>query len=59
VTLGLSVNSKKWFVGTFVRYDDLHGAVFDDSPLVETRSYLAVGVGVSRIFMQSGEHASH
>jgi len=58
-TLGLSVNSKKWFVGAFVRYDDLHGAVFDDSPLVETRSYLAVGVGVSRIFMQSGEHAPH
>lgn len=59
VTLGLSVNSKKWFVGAFARYDDLNGAVFDDSPLVETRSYLAVGVVASRIFMQSGEHAPH
>lgn len=59
VALGLSVNTKKWFVGAFVRYDDLHGAVFDDSPLVESRRYLAVGMGVSRIFMQSDEQASH
>jgi len=59
MTLGLSVNSKKWFVGAFVRYDDLRGAVFEDSPLVETRRYLAVGVGVSRVFMQSSEHAPH
>ncbi len=58
-TLGLSVNSKKWFIGAFVRYDDLRGAVFEDSPLVETRRYLAVGVGVSRVFMQSNGHAPH
>jgi MipA family protein len=59
VTLSLSVNSKKWFVGAFARYDDLHGAVFENSPLVETRAYLAVGVAVSRIFMQSSEQAAH
>ncbi len=59
VTLGLSMNSKKWFVGAFVRYDNLRGAVFEDSPLVETRRYLAVGVGVSRVFMQSSGHAPH
>jgi hypothetical protein len=59
VTLTLSVNSKKWFVGALVRYDDLHGAVFADSPLVETRGYLAVGVAVSRIFMQSEARAPH
>lgn len=58
-SLSLSVNSKKWFVGAFARYDDLHGAAFADSPLVETRSYLAVGVAVSRIFMQSDTHAPH
>ncbi len=59
MTLGLSVNSKKWFVGAFIRYDDLRGAVFDDSPLVEARRYLAMGVGVSRVFIQSSESASH
>lgn len=59
ISLTLSVNSKKWFVGGFVRYDDLHGAVFEDSPLVETRGYLAMGIAVSRIFMQSEEYAPH
>jgi len=59
MTLGLSVNSKKWFVGAFARYDDLRGAVFENSPLVETRRYLAVGVGISRVFMQSSEYAPH
>jgi len=59
VTLTLSVNSKNWFVGGFARYDDLHGASFDDSPLVETHGYFAVGVAVSRIFMQSSEKAPH
>jgi MipA family protein len=59
VTLGLSVNSKQWFVGAFARYDDLHGAVFENSPLLETRAYLAVGVAVSRVFMQSADRAPH
>jgi MipA family protein len=58
-TLGLSVNSKKWFVGAFLRYDNLSGATFEDSPLVETREYLAVGFAVSRIFVRSGEQAAH
>ena len=59
MTLTLSVNSKKWFIGGFARYDDLHGAVIDDSPLVETRGYFAFGVAVSRIFMRSEEYAPH
>lgn len=59
VTLALSVNSKKWFVGAFTRYDDLRGAVFDDSPIVETRSYFAVGIAVSRVFIKSSENAPH
>ena len=59
VTLNLSVNSQKWFVGAFARYDDLRGSAFVDSPLVETRSYFAVGLAVSRIFAQSEERAPH
>lgn len=59
VSLTLSVNSKKWFVGAFLRYDDLRGAVFEDSPLVEADSSLAVGVAVSRVFLKSAENAPH
>lgn len=59
IGLTLAVNSKKWFVGGFVRYDDLHGAAFEDSPLVEARSYLAAGVAVSRIFVQSDKRVGH
>lgn len=59
ISLGLSVNSNKWFVGAFARYDDLRGAVFEDSPLVETRAYLAVGIMVSRILTQSEERVPH
>ncbi len=59
VTLGLSVNSHRWFVGGFARYDNLSGAVFEDSPVVETGQFFAVGVAVSRIFMHSSERAPH
>lgn len=59
LSLTLSVNSRKWFVGGFLRYDDLHGAAFEDSPLVETSGYLVAGVAVSRIFTQSEEYAQH
>lgn len=59
VTFSLSRNSKKWFVGAFARYDDLHGATFDDSPLVETHRYFAVGVVVTRVFTKSSENAPH
>ena len=48
-TLTMVVNSKRWFFGVFARYDQLDGAVFDDSPLVETKQYLAVGFAVSRV----------
>ena len=41
------------WVGAFVRYDNLNGAVFVDSPLVRTRSNFAGGVAVSWIFSES------
>jgi outer membrane scaffolding protein for murein synthesis (MipA/OmpV family) len=41
------------WVGAFVRYDDLHGAVFADSPLVRSRHALMAGIGVSWVFAQS------
>lgn len=58
-TVSLSVNRKDWFFGGFARYDDLSGAAFADSPLVETKSYFALGFAVSRIFAASGRRAVH
>lgn len=54
-TLTASVTSKRWFFGAFIRYDKLNGAVFEDSPLVETKEYFAVGFAISRIFTTSNE----
>lgn len=58
-TFTLAVNSKQWFFGAFARYDSLKGAVFENSPLVETSQYFAVGFAISRIFTSSSEKASH
>jgi outer membrane protein len=52
---GLSKRFDKTWVGAFMRYDNLNGAVFRDSPLVRTRSYLAGGVAVAWVLGQSSE----
>lgn len=36
-----------YWVGAFVRYDTLSGAVFADSPLVRSNSYWAAGIGIA------------
>lgn len=43
------------WVGAFVRYDNLRGAAFVDSPLVRQGSALAFGVGISWILATSSE----
>lgn len=58
-TLTVVVNSKRWFFGVFARHDQLAGAVFEDSPLVETSQYLAVGIAISRVFASSSENSPH
>lgn len=58
-TLSVVVNSKRWFLGVFARYDQLNGAAFEDSPLVETNRYFASGFTASRIFGASEERAPH
>jgi hypothetical protein len=35
------------WIGTYLRYDSLAGAAFQDSPLVRTRQYLSAGVGLA------------
>ena len=42
-----------WIWWTLLRYQNLNGAVFEDSPLVEEKDYYLVGVGFAWIFAQN------
>lgn len=46
---------ERFWVGSFLRYDNLQGAAFDDSPLVETDHAISAGVAISWILWQSQE----
>lgn len=54
----LSRRFPKFWVGGFVRYDTLDNAVFESSPLVTTRRYIAGGFAISYIFRQSSERVT-
>jgi outer membrane protein len=45
---------KLWY-GGYLRYDNLSGASFEESPLVETDHFFTLGLGVSLILRQSRE----
>jgi outer membrane scaffolding protein for murein synthesis (MipA/OmpV family) len=49
----VSKRFQSFWVGGFVRYDTLSGAVFADSPLVKQKNYLAGGVALSWILDES------
>lgn len=51
--VGLSKRFPKFWVGSFVRYDNLSGAVFEDSPLVRQKDYFAAGLAISWIISES------
>jgi outer membrane scaffolding protein for murein synthesis (MipA/OmpV family) len=51
--VGVSKRYPRHWVGAFLRYDNLNGARFVDSPLVRTRNYVAAGVAVSWILGES------
>ena len=55
VLLSTSRRFPNWWVGAFVRYQSLEGAVFRDSPLVKQRYALAGGIGFSYVFARSGK----
>ena len=59
ITLSVSRNTKKYTLGAFARYDNLEGAVFEDSPLVETRDYFAFGFAFGWIFGTSKTYVQH
>jgi outer membrane scaffolding protein for murein synthesis (MipA/OmpV family) len=53
---------KQWgnyWLGLFVRYDNLQGAAFSDSPLVQRRDYLAMGAGITKLLAVSKAPEEH
>lgn len=49
----LSKRFPKYWLGAFMRWDSLEGAVFADSPLVKSEDYFAAGVGIAWVFGES------
>lgn len=57
-TVALSKHFEHFWLGTFLRYDSLAGAVFDASPLVRTHSYWSTGIGVAWQITESSQRVS-
>lgn len=53
VKLRASWREGYWIWWTLLRYQNLNGAVFEDSPLVEEKDYYMVGVGFAWVFAQN------
>jgi hypothetical protein len=51
--VALTKRFPKYWVGSFVRYDNLSGASFSDSPLVLRNSYFAAGIALAWILGES------
>jgi outer membrane scaffolding protein for murein synthesis (MipA/OmpV family) len=51
----LSKRYPRYWVGAYVRYDSLSGAVFADSPLVLRNSYWSAGIGIAWIIHTSAQ----
>lgn len=47
VLAAISKRFPKYWVGAYVRYDNLHNAAFEDSPLVRQQSYVTGGIGIA------------
>lgn len=55
VMFTLTKRFARYWLGGFVRYDNLAGAVYEDSPLVETRHAVSAGIAASWIFAVSSK----
>jgi len=53
--VALSKRFPKVWVGGFARYDTLHGAKFEASPLVTSKRYFATGIGVAWVLGESSQ----
>ena len=58
ITLGLSKGYKQLLFNAFVSVHFLHGAVFEDSPLVKSRYSVMSGITVSWIFLKSARYVT-
>jgi MipA family protein len=58
VTASASRRVDSIWIGAFLRYDNLEGTSFADSPLVETTHAAMAGIGVAWIFRQSSRPAA-
>jgi MipA family protein len=54
-TMTLSKRFGDYWIGGFLRHDDLHDVAFEDSPLMRRRSSLMAGFGVTWIFARSAD----
>lgn len=53
ITVSLSKRFDRFWIGVLARYDNLSGATFADSPLVQTEHSFMAGIGVAWILAQS------
>jgi len=53
VLAAVSKRYPKFWTGAYVRYDDLDGASFENSPLVKSHSYWSAGIGFAWIISHS------
>lgn len=51
--VALSKRYPEFWAGAFMKYDHLAGAVFDNSPLMKSKSGFTVGLGVAWVFAES------
>ena len=51
--VALSRRFSDYWVGGFMKYDNLHGAVFEDSPLTRSKNGFSAGVAFVWVFSQS------
>ena len=49
----LSKRFPKYWVGGFMKYDTLHGAAFEDSPLTKSKTGFTAGIGIAWVFSES------
>lgn len=52
-TMGFSKRFPKFWVGSFLRYDNLSGATFENSPLVKQKDYFAAGLAITWVLGES------
>ena len=52
-TAGFAKRKYRWWMGAYVRYDNLAGAAFVDSPLVRARDSWVAGGGFAYVFARS------